>query len=224
MPSELRPLVRPLSLRGRRCHGPALYRGSVGRIEVVAALAGIGTRAAARTAERVLDARGVDHVVVVGIAGGIGGSVEIGDVVVPEVVVDLSTGTDYRPALLGDIEPLGILATSDRLLVDGEEIARLRRQGVTAIDMETAAVAAVCERRGCPWSVVRAISDRAGDGSIDQAVLGLTRPDGAPNLPALARFVLSKPWRTPQLARLAGNMRRAAANAAATAVRGLERA
>jgi hypothetical protein len=122
------------------------------------------------------------------------------------------------------MQPLGILATSDRLLVDGEEIARLKRQGVTAIDMETAAVAAVCERRGCPWSVVRAISDRAGDGSIDPAVLGLTRPSGAPNLPALARFVLSKPWRAPQLARLARNSRRAAANAAAAAIWALERA
>jgi nucleoside phosphorylase len=37
--------------------------------------------------------------------------------------------------------------------------------------METAAVAEVCEERGVPWSVVRAISDRASDGSVDAEVL-----------------------------------------------------
>ena len=89
--------------------------------------------------------------------------------------------------------------------------------------METSAIAAVCERRRCPWSVLRAISDRAGDPAIDSAVLGLAGPDGGPHLPALARFVLTRPWRLALLARLARDMRIAANAAASAAVAALAR-
>ena len=223
MRSELRPLVRSLSLRRARSGAGALHSGAIGRVEVVAATTGIGTRAAARTAERVLDSTPVDHLMVVGIAGGIGPSVEIGDLVVPDLVIDLPTGAEHRPSPLGDRASRGTLVTSDELLIDQDEVARLERRGVVAIDMETAAIAAVCERRGCPWSVFRAISDRADDGSIDPAVFGLAGPDGGPNLPALARFVLTRPWRVPELARLARGMKLATNAAASAAIGALEK-
>ena len=222
MRSELRPLVRPLGLRRKEPGEGALYAGAVGRVEVVAATTGIGTRAAARAAGRVLDSGPVDRLVVVGVAGGIGPSVGIGDLVVPALVIDLSTGAEHRPAPLGAAAPRGTLATSDGLLTDPDEVARLERRGVVAIDMETAAIAAVCEERRCAWSVFRAISDRADDGSTDAAVFGLAGPDGGPNLPALARFLLTRPWRVPQLARLARGLRLAANAAAAAAVAAIE--
>lgn len=222
MRSELRPLVRVLALRRDRSGDGALWSGAAGGVAIVATMTGIGMGAAARATGRILDSAGVDHVVVVGIAGGIGPSVEIGDLVVPERVIDLASGTEHRPHPLGGSAPRGTLVTWDGLLVDPERMARLAREGVVAIDMETAAVAAVCERRGCPWSVFRAISDRADDASVDQAVFGLAGPDGGPNLPALARFLLTRPWRIPQLARLARGMRLAADAAATAAVRALE--
>jgi adenosylhomocysteine nucleosidase len=218
MRQELAPLVRPLGLRG----DAARLAGALGRLEVVAAVTGIGTRAAARTAERVLDAGGIDHLVVVGIAGGIGKSVAIGDLVVPEVVLDRSTGAEHRPAPLGEVAPRGRLATSDALLADPREAARLEEEGVIAVDMETAAIAVVCERRGCPWSVFRGISDRADDGSVDQGILDLAGTDGRASPFAVARFVLIRPWRVPQLARLARGMHAATRVAASAAVRALE--
>jgi len=223
MRPELRPLVRSLSLSRRRSDDGALISGVVGRVEVVATTTGIGTRAAARTAERVLDFTSIDHLIVVKIAGGIGPSVEIGDLVVPDLVIDLSTGTEHRPTLLGSTAPRGTLVTSDELLVDQDDLVRLEQQGVIAVDMETAAIAAVCEDRHCPWSVFRAISDRADDGSSDPALFDLAGPDGGPNFPALARFVLSKPWRVPKLARLARSMKHATNTAASAAVSALEK-
>ncbi len=219
---ELRPLVRPLSLIRGRLGDATLLSGVLGRIEVVATITGIGTRAAAQMTERVLGSIPVDHVIVVGIAGGIGPSVAIGDLVVPDVVIGMPAGTEHRPSPLGDTAPRGTLVTSDAFLVDQNEVARLERQGVIAVDMETAAIAAVCEARHCPWSVFRAISDRADDGSTDPAVLGLVGPDGGPNLPALARFVLSKPRRVSALARLARGMRVATNRAASAVVSALE--
>ncbi len=222
MRSELRPLVRALSLRPAASGSSALLSGTVGRVEIVAATTGIGTLAAARAARGVLHAAAVDHLVVIGVAGGIGPSVAIGDLVVPERVLDLATGALHRPTALGDTPARGTLATSDELLVDPDDAARLERQGIIAIDMETAAIGAVCEERRCPWSVFRAISDRADDGSTDAAVFGLAGPEGEPNLPALARFVLTRPWRVPQLARLARALRLATDAAASAAVAALE--
>lgn len=219
---ELRPLVRSLSLKPTRSAKPGLLRSALGRVEIVATMTGVGTRAAARTAERVLDSTPVDHLLVVGIAGGIGPSVDIGDLVVPDLVMDLSTGAEYRPRTMGDTRPRGTLATCNELLMDQAEVARLERQGVIAVDMESAAIAAVCERRRCPWSVFRAISDRADDRSIDPTVFGLAGPDGGPNLPALLRFVLTNPKRVAQLARLGHGLRLAtdaAASAAVNAIR-----
>ncbi len=216
---ELRPLIRPLALE--RAAPGALARGARGRVEVVAAVTGIGTAAAARAAERVLDGGAIDHLLVVGIAGGIGPSVGIGDLVVPELVLDLASGREQRPHPLG-AAARGILATYDGLLLDPETLARLQARGAVAIDMETAAIAAVCERRRCPWSVFRAISDRADDGSADPEILALAGPDGRGDPGALARFVLRRPGRLPELLRLARGMRRAARSAADAAVAALE--
>jgi adenosylhomocysteine nucleosidase len=218
MPSELRPLVK----RGELRREGAFHRGRVDNVDVVASTTGIGTRAAAAAANRILDAGDVDLLIVVGIAGGVGDAVAIGEVIIPEVVIDGPTGSRFQPAPLSDgPAPKGALETSDEFIVDAERLARLGDRGVIAVDMETSAIAEVCERRGCAWSVVRAISDRAGDTPVDAAVLGLAKPDGSPNVPAALRYVLTHPSRIPALMTLARDATRAANAAAATALRAL---
>ena len=222
MRSELMPLVRRLGLRREGSGSDARYTGSVGRVAVVALQTGIGVRLAARATERALADARVDHVVVAGVAGGIGASGAIGDLVVPESVVDLDTGARFRPARLGETPPRGSLLTADGLLTDPAAFARFEREGAVAIDMETAAVAAVCERRGRPWSVFRGISDHTADGAIDAAIFGMTGPDGEARPAAVARFLLTQPWRIPQLARLARGLRLATDAAALACRRALE--
>ena len=161
MRSELMPLVRLLSLKPAEFDEGSFWWGRLGRAEIVATTTGVGTAAAARTAGRILASSHASYLVVVGVAGGIGSRVKIGDLVVPEVVLDLSTGAEYRQNNLRGVEPRCKLVTSDRLVSDPAEAASLERQGVIAVDMETAAIAAVCERRQCPWSVLRAISDQS---------------------------------------------------------------
>ena len=67
----------------------------------------------------------------------------------------------------------------------------------------------------------RAISDCAGDGSIDPAMLGLARPDGEPDLSALGRLVLTNPKRISHLVRLGRGLRLATNAAASGAVSAL---
>jgi adenosylhomocysteine nucleosidase len=220
MPWELRPLVKKLGLRhsdeaiGRKAHG-----GRLGAADVTAALTGMGSIAAAEATRRMLDAGSVDHIVVVGMAGGIDYSLAIGDVVVPKTVIDGATGTEYRPDPLGETPSDGVLHTSDEFIVDPERLAAMRARGVVALDMESAAIGAVCRERGCPWSVFRAISDRSSDGLADEAVFRLARPDGSPNLPAVARLVARQPRRIVDLVRLGRDARVATQSAAAAAIR-----
>ncbi|GIU88444.1 MAG: hypothetical protein KatS3mg009_2959 [Acidimicrobiia bacterium] len=202
--------------------------GRLGGVEVVAVPTGIGTALAADAARRLLDADAPDLVLVVGIAGGLASAVAVGDVVVPALVEDAAGGV-HRPAPVappgaGLPPPHGILRTSDEFTVDPGRLAALAARGVVALDMETAAVAAVCERAGTPWAVVRAISDLADDHPLGAAALHLVKPDGRPDPAAVARYVARHPARVPALARLGRDAARAAtaaATAAAAAVRAL---
>ena len=90
--------------------------------------------------------------------------------------------------------------------------------------METAAIAEACELRGIPWSVFRVISDRAGDGSVDEEVFHLSNQDGTTNPAAVARYVLTHPARIPQMAKLARGAKLATETAADAAIRAFSQA
>jgi len=221
MRSELQPVVQQLGLRRTSSRTPVVYTGRRGDVAVTAILAGVGTGPAAAATEQALTAFGpVDHVVVVGIAGGIAEGQAIGELVVPELVVHGITGAEHRPDPLGPEQPAGILSTSDELVVDPAAVAALVDRGVVALDMETAAIAAVCEQHGCRWSVFRAISDRAADGLIDPEVAALAAPDGSAALPAVLKLVARHPSRVRTLARLGRDMKIAARAAAVAAAAG----
>lgn len=220
MPNELAPLVRLMALERSGPPHRRLWRGSLGAIEIVAARSGIGMGNARATTERLLDEASPDHLFVVGIAGGIGSAARIGAAIHPAQVRNLDTGDELRPAQLGGDEADGILASSDRFLGADEALA-LAGEGVIAVDMETAAVGSVCERRGCPWSVYRAISDRADDGSTDPAVLRLVDAEGRPRPLAVARLLLARPRLLGPLVRLARGTRRATRSAAHAAIEAL---
>ena len=64
--------------------------------------------------------------------------------------------------------------------------------------METAVIGECCDRRGIPWSVRRAISDRATDGSITDEVFKMANMDGTPNPKRVAAFFLKHPRKVPR--------------------------
>jgi adenosylhomocysteine nucleosidase len=216
MKPELRPLVQMLGLKKRDAgEGPPSYHATFGERSVVAMLTLIGTKAATEATERLLRDHEIDHVVVVGIAGGVPPAVKRGDVLVPEVVFDATTGAEFRPAPLGDVPMGGRIRTSDDLTVT---VDAMRAQAVTACDMETASVAAVCDAQGRPWTAFRAISDLVG-GPVNEAVLAMANPDGTGNYGAAARYLLPRPWKLPGLIRLARDTNVATRAAAAAAIR-----
>ncbi|MFZ0902772.1 MAG: hypothetical protein WAN71_02595 [Mycobacterium sp.] len=214
MPMELRPLRRRLELR-KTALG---YAGQIGDRPLTAVITGIGTALAHAATVRLLDTVDVEWVIVVGIAGAIENQTPIGTLVLPEFVVSGVDGSEYRPTPLRIGNAYGKLWTTDELLLDPALHADLRAHGVVALDMETAAVAKVCDERGVPWSVVRAISDRAGDGTVDAEIAGLSNPDGSPNFSAVARYLVRHPGALPRLVRLGREANLAAVRAAEAAI------
>jgi adenosylhomocysteine nucleosidase len=224
MPSEIRPLVKTLGLR-RRSAAPggspqdAIYEGRHGPVDVIATISGVGTAAATQAAHRLLDDGDVDHLLVIGVAGGIADGIHVGDVVVPEIVLDAASGREHRSTPLGRTEAFGRLYTSDEFIKDIDRLGGFRDQGVTAIDMETSAVAAVCAERNVPWSVFRGISDDAFDQNIDAAVFLLAKPDGSPDMRRVVRYVVTRPSRIAMLTRLARGLNAATRGAVDAALR-----
>jgi nucleoside phosphorylase len=208
MPSELQPVVKAMQLHKG---ADGIYRGAVAGTDVVATKTGMGTELAATAAERLLDAVTLDHVIVCGIAGGMG-TTQVGEVLYPEVVVDKRSRAEYKPAPLAPVESRGKLVTLDDFDMEPDEHQRLVAEGFVAVDMVTAAIAGVCERRAVPWSTVRVISDIVGVTPGD--VIGLANPDGSPNIGAGLKYLLRHPSRIPYLVELGMNSRNAAISAA----------
>jgi adenosylhomocysteine nucleosidase len=218
MPSELAPVVKTMGLTRADAHGPPVHVGRVGVVDVVATRTGMGLTLAADATNALLDHHELDHVLVVGIAGGIGDT-RVGEVLRPAVAVDRSTGTPYEATPLVGVLA-GVVSSSDEFLVDPDRVAALVAEGVRALDMETAAVASVCAGRGVPWSAVRVISDLSSD-HPDASVLDLAHPDGTPNPRAAIPFLLRNPGRIPGLLKLGRDSMRAARAAANEAHRQL---
>lgn len=218
MRSELRCVARRL----RITHEPdsdCRTRTGPGGVTVELMLCGVGPEMAAATTARAIASVAPDHVVVVGIAGGLVGQ-PIGTVIRPADVIDHRTGRRFQASRLGSAEPAGAIVTTDGW-VDDSELDQHRRDGVQAVDMESAAVAAAAVAADLPWSAIRAISDRPADGVVDRRISALVRRDGSADLVAVVRYLAPAPWRVARLAQLgrdSNTAARAASDAVATAI------
>jgi adenosylhomocysteine nucleosidase len=220
MPMEVEPLVRMLSLEERDDDGASFHTGTLDGRPVVAVVTGMGTELATAGVTRLLEQFDVAWVLVVGITGALESETPIGTLVLPEIVKNSDTGATFRPVVVGDAVHRGTMWTTNGLTTDAEDLARLRAEGVVSLDMETAAIAEVCDARNVPWSVFRVISDRANDGTVDDEVFHLSHQDGTPDHAAIERYMTEHPERLPVLAEMAKNATlatRAAAEAAIAA-------
>src|SRR5271166_3678296 len=146
MPIELRPFAKALGLRREPWgDGASIWRGRSGTTEITAGITGIGPGRGREVTRRLLGTDPVDLVIMIGVAGGLDPALRIGDLVVPEAVLDGATGRRYRPDTPEGHTPAGVLHTSATILGDPAKLDRLAAEGVIALDMETAALGAVCE-------------------------------------------------------------------------------
>jgi adenosylhomocysteine nucleosidase len=168
---------------------------------LVLMISGPGGEPAARAAAAALD-RGAVSLCAWGLAGGLAAEVGTGDIVIPDTL--LSASGEYRAdpnwrerviaAIGGSLKVIGgVLYTSDHVLTTPAAKASLRqRTGAVAVDMESAAVAAVAARRGVPFIAVRVIADGPRDALPDR-VEDLVTAAGKTRIAGLVPMLLSPP-------------------------------
>lgn len=211
MTSELRPVQRALGVAGTSRKGERFYAGVYKDVEVITAATSIGL-AAAQSATEALFARygdTIDHLFVVGVAGAYDLQLKVGEVVIPKSVIDQRDGVVRYPANLSTVEPAGVIYSSDALSYSEDYIATLNSKNVTAVDRESGAITAVCQRHGCPVTIVRAISGEMDIHAEPYDIFHLADIDGSPKYREALRFVLRRPQRIAYLLALAFGARKA---------------
>jgi nucleoside phosphorylase len=216
MRPELKALVRAGGLHRTSADPVFSHAGTAGGWDVAATVIGMGPAAAREATERVLAAGPFDHVMVVGIAGGLDPLLPVGALMVPERVQLYPDGPVRHTHPLPSRTAAGGLMTTDGLFSDDEIWRPILESGYGAVDMEASGVADACESAGVAWSVYRGISDRPDEHIVDQAVFALSKPDGSADLVAVGKYLARDPRRAKALAHLNRCME-LAANCAAEA-------
>ena len=216
MRPELKAVVRAGSLHSVN-DSVFSHSGKAGSWLVHALVTGMGPEAARLATRRALDSGPVNHVMVVGIAGGLDPEFPVGSLFVPERVALYPDGPPFTTRPLAERRASGALMTTDGLFDDDSVWQPILESGFGAVDMEAAGVAEVCEDAGVAWSVYRGISDRPDEHIVDQAMFGLSKPDGSADPVALAKYLARDPRRAKALAHLNRCMQLAATAAAEAA-------
>lgn len=225
MPLEMDAVVAAFGLSRTRDAPGAPAEGRVGTSAVTALHIGMGPASTREATSRLFDTTDpdhvpVDHVMIAGICGGLDPDLGVGTLVNPETVIDHTSGAAYRHDPPGDTPRVGKLVTTEGVNFDRQLSLQFFREGCVGVDMESSAVAEVCEAHGCAWSVYRCISDRHFDDLLDERIVAMTNPDGAPNLAEVERLMAADPELAQRLERLAHDTTRAARLAAEAALRG----
>ena len=214
MRPELKAIVTSFGLRPTAGDPVFSHTGSAGEWAVSSLVTGMGPQLAREATGRALAAGPFDHVMVIGIAGGLDPALPVGSLMVPSRVKLYPDGPEYQTRPLPSREAAGGLMTTDGLF-DGDDVWRpILESGFGAVDMEAAGVAEVCEAANVAWSVYRGISDRPDEHIVDQAVFSLSKPDGSADAVALAKYLARDPRRAKALAHLNRCMQLAASLAA----------
>jgi adenosylhomocysteine nucleosidase len=217
MRPELKAVVRAGLLTPTQGDSVFSHRGVAGTWSVDAGIIGMGPTMARDATERMLAQGPFDHVMVVGIAGGLDPALPVGALMVPSRVQLHPDGPVRRARPLPSRTADGGLMTTDGLFSDDEVWRPILEAGFGAVDMEAAGVAEVCESVGVDWSVYRGISDRPDEHIVDQAVFALSKPDGSADLVAVGKYLARDPRRAKALAHLNRCMEAAAKVAAEAA-------
>ena len=191
---EIDPLVQRLeevetSRWGRR----SIHQGRIGDCHVVAVAAGVGKVKAAACTQYLIDRFPIEALICTGVAGAVNTSLSTGDIVISTKTLqhDFDLGEPellkkYRkrwgkadPALVKlALEAAESVGLADRCRVgsvltgDQAIVSRERREWLwntfrgDCVDMESAAIAQVCQLSRVPFVVVRTISDSAEESGV----------------------------------------------------------
>jgi adenosylhomocysteine nucleosidase len=189
MEREVRPLIGGWGIRTIE-HAGRQYR-LFENGEAALICGGIGSEAARRATEAVIQAVNPARVLSVGFAGALDGSLLVGAVIEPRTVINAADGVRTEIGLSEGVGE-GVLVSSNTV-AGKEQKSRLRKAyGALAVDMEAGAVAQGAQTRGIEFAALKAISD---DADFDLPALDrFVARDGSFRSASFAIQVALRPW------------------------------
>ena len=208
---------------------------AAGKSNISLLLTGIGRRNAGKSVREFLATHSPELVLTCGFAGGLNPDLKLGDVVFEtsfprgsrgdEAQTEIGNRSRKAGAIGKRSEPPHVVsyekllaagATSakifcaDRIATTRAEKKKLRDEtGADAVEMESAAIHAVCRERGIPCATVRVISDTAGE-DLPLDFNALARPDQNLDFGKLAWAIARSPGKIGALLELQKKTRFAA--------------
>jgi len=158
---------------------------------VVTLIVGIGRANAEQSVRSFLTSGSPALVLTSGFAGGLNPDLKLGD-----VVFDVQSPKSKVQSQLtaAGAKPVKFFC-ADRIATTVAEKQALRAQtGADAVEMESAAIHAVCAERGIPCVTVRVISDTA-DEALPLDFNALAKPDKSIDAGKLALAIAKAPWK-----------------------------
>ena len=146
--------------------------GALGGRSALLVAHGAGRDNARFAAHRACERFPVQAIVSTGWAGALDPALRVGDIIVPDRILEFAGRVEYPVRLPERIwegggsgeragPASGTLLTADEVVLDAAGKASLRETGASIVDMEASAVAAVAAARGLPFYCVRVVSDTA---------------------------------------------------------------
>jgi adenosylhomocysteine nucleosidase len=173
------------------------------------AIAGLGFERAGQAARKLVG-RGARALLSWGVAGGLASNLVPGDLLLPARVISENGEWTTDPVLRARVQEVlggtlregGNLYCSQGPVTSVEAKRALAARGMLAVDMESAAVAAIAQRAGVPFVAVKAICDPASR-EIPAIALRLLDQDGGVRWRALPGALRQGPraWRDLNLLR-----------------------
>ena len=175
---------------------------------------GIGSEAARRAAEAVIDRYSPQILISAGIAGALVPELHVGETIFPATVIDIQDGSRHPTAIQN--APVSHTALGRTILASSPQIAGVEQKqqlakscGAHAVDMEAAAVARAAQFHNLPFIAIKTISDEH-----DFEMPEMTRfvRDGEFQTRRFALHVAIRPWLWLRVFRLARNAKIASEN------------
>jgi len=162
---------------------------AAGKPGIFTIIVGIGRQNAERSVRSFLTACTPDLVLTCGFAGGLNPELKLGDVVFE--IANPQSELGLKLAAAG-AKPARIFC-ADRIATTVAEKKQLRTEtGADAVEMESAAIQAVCLERGIACATVRVISDTAGE-DLPLDFNALAKPDHSLDFGKLAWAIVRSP-------------------------------
>jgi adenosylhomocysteine nucleosidase len=185
------------------------HKIAAGRPGIFTLIVGIGRPNAEKSVREFLAACSPERVLTCGFAGGLNPALKLGEVVFEIGNRQSAIGNESEPRDLDVSETLVAAGAkpvkffcADRIATTVAEKQKLRAEtGADAVEMESAAICAVCRERGIPCVTIRVISDPA-DEELPLDFNALAKPDRSMDFGKLAWAIVRSPGKIGALIRL----------------------